>query len=313
MSKETGKLISTVQGLVWHHNFLFSDSFVGFLNLLPEAAIISDTSGRVLISNKIAQDILGYSKEEFLKLKIEDLVPPEIRKVHPKLRNLFFEHPTSRFIESREFKLAACRRDGTIFPMESSLFAIHTDKGVFAVNLLRDITEQKEHQEKMESYAFVDPITSLPNRRYFDIEIKHNMLHLSSKNQIGLLYIDLDNFKEINDKYGHNIGDKVLSVAAERLLQSVRGKDVVARIGGDEFLIMVYPASAANYLEKIAQRIIDACTTDISIDKINLNLSMSIGITIANPDDKDVKTLISRADKAMYKAKNSGGNKYYFE
>ena len=218
--------------MLWHYDFLFSDSFVEFLNLLPEAALISDTKGNILLSNMVAQRLFGFSRDEFLTCKVEDLVPDAIREVHPKLRKMFFEHPKPRFIESRDIELCASKKDGSVFPMESSLFAIKTDKGLLAINLIRDITQQKLEQKKIESYAFVDSITNLPNRRYFDTAINHNLLNVSDKQAVGLLFVDVDKFKNINDKYGHSTGDMVLKVVAERLLKSVRGKDIVARIGG---------------------------------------------------------------------------------
>ena len=195
--------------------------------------------------------------------------------------------------------------------MESSLFAIKTDKGLLAVNLIRDITQQKLEQKKIEGYAFVDPITNLPNRRYFDAAIKHNLLSVSEKRSIGLLFIDVDKFKFINDKYGHSTGDLVLKIIAERLIKSLRGKDVVARIGGDEFIVMVYPLSNNDYLEKIAQRILNVFQDEVTIAKNTLTIHVSIGITATNSADTTSTILVNRADKAMYQAKNTGGNQFY--
>ena len=126
-----------------------------------------------------------------------------------------------------------------------------------------------------------------------------------------MLFIDVDKFKFINDKYGHSTGDLVLKIIAERLIKSLRGKDVVARIGGDEFIVMVYPLSNNDYLEKIAQRILNVFQDEVTIAKNTLTIHVSIGITATNSADTTSTILVNRADKAMYQAKNTGGNQFY--
>ncbi|MDF1646576.1 MAG: sensor domain-containing diguanylate cyclase [Legionellaceae bacterium] len=293
----------------WDHAFLTSKNFINFLQLVPEAVILSTESGEIILTNQVAQKLFQYTKTDFLQINIDDLVPDKIKAIHPKLRASFFENPTPRYLESRELQLSAQRKDGSTFPMESSLFAIQTDKGPIAVNLLRDISLQKADEAQMTQYAFVDTVTNLPNRRYFDDHIKR----LASKVQrdkatLGLLYIDLDKFKPINDNYGHDIGDLILKTISSRLSQVLRAEDLIARVGGDEFILTIFPIPEQHYLDTIAKRILAACNQSIDIKNKQYQLSASIGIAFNTSSLFDEQKLIQLADKAMYHAKEQGGN-----
>lgn len=296
--------------ICWDYNFLFSKQFISFLDLIPEAAILSNETGEVIIANSTAQKLFGLSKERFLKAVIEDFVPENIRKFHTKLRKSFFKDPKPRYMEGRNLELLACKSDGSYFPMESALFAIHTDRGLIAVNLIRDVSEKNKENRKITEYAFVDTLTNLANRRYFDKTIAKNLIRASKHKQMfALLYIDLDNFKPINDERGHTVGDKVLKIVAKRLSSSIRDVDFLARVGGDEFAIMLYPYTNEALLTKLANRVIRACQKPIKIDGVVINISASIGICITDGHDS-AENIISCADNAMYKAKEKGGSTY---
>jgi diguanylate cyclase (GGDEF)-like protein/PAS domain S-box-containing protein len=293
----------------WTFSFLVSKAFVGFLDLIPEAAILSNEAGDIVLTNITAQTFFQYSKDEFLKHSIEDLVSEKIRAIHPKMHAYFFENPEPRFLNARDLELYACRKDGSEFPMESALFAIQTDKGPLAVNLLRDISEQKKFDQQISEYAFVDTLTNLPNRRYFN-EILERDISKACRHQekLGILFIDLDKFKPINDTHGHHIGDLVLKEISTRLTHILRVEDLLARIGGDEFIITVFPVSKPHYLDTVAMRILEACHKPMLIENKTLQLSASIGISINNARALDGQNLIDLADKAMYHAKRRGGN-----
>ena len=309
MPDKTKRLIKNTSNAHWDFSFLMSESFISFLDLIPEATILSTESGEIILTNKTAQELFQYSKHEFLQLTIEDLVPQKIRSFHPKLRANFFACPESRFLEGRELELAACKKNGTEFPMESALFALQTDKALIAVNLLRDISNQKKDVQQITEYAFVDTLTNLPNRRYFD----DNLQRVASKAQrdqkaLGFLYIDLDGFKPINDNHGHDIGDLVLREVSARLAQRIRTEDLLARVGGDEFILTVFPVSERHYLDTVANRILQAFNQPITIDTQQFQLSASIGISINQSHPLDAQKLVKSADKAMYQAKKQGGN-----
>ncbi len=240
-------------------------------------------------------------------------MPEKIRAIHPKLRASFFEEPDPRFLDSRDLELSAQKKDGSLFPMESALFAIQTNKGPIAVNLLRDISTQKANEEKISEYAFVDALTNLPNRRYFDDHIKR-IVSKARRDEVSLavLYIDLDKFKPINDTYGHDIGDLVLQTISTRLSSLLRTEDLIARVGGDEFILTIFPVPEQAYLDKIAERILTACNKPMTIENKQYQLSASIGIALDTSQKLDEQQLINTADKAMYQAKKQGGNCFIY-
>jgi diguanylate cyclase (GGDEF)-like protein/PAS domain S-box-containing protein len=297
----------------WTFEFIMSKAFINFLDLIPEVVIVSTESGEIIITNRIARQLFQYSGDEFRQCTIEDLVPKKIRAMHPKLRADFFENPEPRFLDSRKLKLFACKKDGSDFPMESALFSIKTDKGQLAVNLLRDITEQKNDEKKITEYAFVDTITNLPNRRYFDDYIKRKASEARrTAITLGLLYIDLDLFKPINDSHGHDVGDLVLQEISNRISSTLRTEDLLARVGGDEFVLTIYPVTHSKYLETLANRILNICSQPLLIKQQSLQLSVSIGISFNQSTEFDEQHLIKSADKAMYQAKKQGGNCFVY-
>jgi diguanylate cyclase (GGDEF)-like protein/PAS domain S-box-containing protein len=297
---------------LWPANFLSSSTFVEFINLMPEAAIFSNEDGKIILTNVIAQTLFQYSEKEFKTITIEDIVPQTIRDIHIKFRKFFFGNPAPRFLEGRGLDLSACKKDGTSFPMESALFAIKTEEGTIAVNLLRDVSSQKEDQAKISEYAFVDALTNLPNRRYFDANLKRNAAKTRRHDQtLALLFIDLDHFKPINDNDGHEIGDNVLRTIADRLANTIRDEDFLARIGGDEFIIMLYPVKDIMAVNKTCERLLTACRAPIHINNKTFVISASIGAGTNSSNVFQENQLLSEADKAMYIAKEKGGDQYY--
>lgn len=167
-----------------------------------------------------------------------------------------------------------------------------------------DITVRKQLEEKAWHQAFHDMLTGLPNRQLFteilDVSLAH---HSRNSKMLGLMFIDLDQFKAINDTYGHHIGDKVLIEFAKNLKKCIRGEDVAARLGGDEFLILLPEIRKKKSAIAVADRILNSSREPLIIGDISINISPSIGISIFPLDGETVDTLIKSADSAMYKAK----------
>ena len=249
--------------------------------MIPDAVIFSDESGQIILTNKTAQQLFQYSETEFLHCNIEMLVPKATKKIHPSLREAFFKNPKPRHLDAYKLNLSAIKKDGSEFSMESALFPLKTENGLLAVNLLRDISIQKKEHQVIEKYAFIDALTGLPNRRYFDDHLqRHAAKARRNQEQLGFLYIDLDKFKPINDNYGHEMGDFVLRTIAARMSQNTRMDDILARIGGDEFALLIYPMTDSDYLNKIAKRLLKACNLPIATQQLSFQLSASIGISV---------------------------------
>lgn len=179
--------------------------------------------------------------------------------------------------------------------------------------LIADITERKEAERRIERLAHYDTITDLPNRALFFDRLRHAMKYANRNDKnLALFFLDLDNFKEVNDSLGHEAGDKLLKQAAGRIRRCVRGSDTVARIGGDEFTVILHDVSGAEAASFVARKVLKEISAPIFIDEIELVVSASIGVSIYPTDAGDEDTLVRHADTAMYVAKKLGKNRYQF-
>ncbi|MBC7964132.1 MAG: EAL domain-containing protein, partial [Steroidobacteraceae bacterium] len=181
------------------------------------------------------------------------------------------------------------------------------------IETLEDITERKRYEEQLEYQANHDGLTSLTNRNLLSDRIRQAMLmSRRNHNELAVFFVDLDNFKFINDSLGHDIGDMLLKIAAERLSGCVRSGDTVARRGGDEFVIVVSDQSVSDHATLIAGKMLELIAQPFRIDGHELVITCSIGISIFPRDGEDVQSLIKNADVAMYRAKEQGRNTFQF-
>ncbi|MFA7060100.1 MAG: diguanylate cyclase, partial [Pedobacter sp.] len=181
------------------------------------------------------------------------------------------------------------------------------------IETFEDITERKRYEEQLEYQANHDGLTSLPNRNLLTDRIRQTMLMSSrNHNEVAVFFVDLDNFKFINDALGHDIGDMLLKIVAERLAGCVRSGDTVARQGGDEFVIVISDQTISNYATLIAGKMLEMIAQPFQIKEHELVITCSIGISIFPRDGEDVHELIKNADVAMYRAKEQGRNTFQF-
>jgi len=182
-----------------------------------------------------------------------------------------------------------------------------------AIETLEDITERKRYEEQLEYQANHDDLTSLPNRNLLTDRIQQAILmSRRSRNEVAVFFVDLDNFKFINDSLGHDVGDRILKIIAERLTGCVRSGDTVARQGGDEFILVISNQSASDQANIIANKVLKLISQPFRIDEHELVITCSIGISIFPRDGEDVQTLIKNADVAMYRSKAQGRNTFQF-
>ena len=175
-----------------------------------------------------------------------------------------------------------------------------------------DVTEQHKHEEMIRHLARHDALTDLPNRVLFGEEMAKIEARIKRQETIAVLCVDLDNFKAINDTFGHAVGDGVLIAAANRLRDSSRETDVVARLGGDEFAIVAGPIEDPKHIALIAARIVNTLAQPMTIDGKQIELGASVGIAVAPVDGMDADTLLRNADLALYRAKSDGRGTYHF-
>lgn len=177
--------------------------------------------------------------------------------------------------------------------------------------IFSDITQSKNDEERIKRLAYYDSLTNLPNRRLFEDRLDMALaLARRQNNTLALLFVDMDDFKAVNDTYGHHAGDEMIRHCAEQLNSVIRDSDTVARIGGDEFVVLSQSVGNGEQLEELAQRLLQAASTAIDIDNASIRPSISIGAALYPDQGVDKRTLMRNADRAMYEAKERGKNQY---
>lgn len=206
------------------------------------------------------------------------------------------------------------------FSQDLSLQPLPTERGDELGKLARDIRAMQEkilaqiielntNQQELQRMAHNDPLTGLPNRRLFFDRLEHAISNAERSGKLlGLLYVDLDHFKEINDNHGHAAGDEVLSNVAHLLVSVTRSGDTVARLGGDEFVILFDEVESRETLMAIAQKLLSLLQNRLLIDGKDLQVRASLGVSLYPQDGSDAQTLLQNADRAMYNSKRSGRN-----
>ncbi|HZX30428.1 MAG TPA: EAL domain-containing protein [Rhodocyclaceae bacterium] len=275
-----------------------------------EAIMITDAKNRIVSVNAAFQAITGYAREEVFGRD-------------PKFMGSgrhdadFFMAMWHCLQESGhwEGEIWDKRKDGSVYPKWLTIDTIRDEHGAIShhVAVFSDITERKASEDRIAFLAHHDPLTGLPNRLTLTLHLEH-AIEQAKRDQmrIGLMFIDLDNFKRINDTLGHHIGDLLLCEVARRIRGVVRESDIVARIGGDEFVLVLERCQSPNDASSVAQKIIDELAEPFRFETLELHTSPSIGIGIYPDDGGDIETLMKNADAAMYHAKGLGRNNYQF-
>ena len=282
------------------------------LEMAAEGIVSIDTGGKLLSFNRAAQKIFGYSEAEVIGKNVSLLMPPPHRDNHDEYLSRYLQTGQAHVIgKTRE--LQGQRKDGMPFPMELSVTEVKFGDAHFFTAVLRDVSEQKLALKRIEQLAHYDELTHLPNRSLlYDRLGQAITMAKRNRSNIALMYIDLDGFKTVNDTMGHHMGDLLLVQTAERLRLCVRESDTLARIGGDEFTILLNDAHERENVERVAKKIIHSIAQPFYLEGQAAHIGASVGIA-RYPDDAPTNgTLLIVADKAMYAAKAAGKNTYRF-
>lgn len=184
---------------------------------------------------------------------------------------------------------------------------IESDDGPLVVSVIRDITEKERAEQSLRDLAFSDPLTGVANRALLDERIKAAMTTSRRYGDLlGVAFMDIDDFKPVNDRYGHEFGDRALCVVADRLVACVREEDTVARVGGDEFVIVFPRIVSAEALEAVGMKLVDAVAAPIDLAGERIQISASVGLSLYDSSFDDHQSIVARADLAMYEAKRAG-------
>ncbi len=282
------------------------------VEMAAEGIVSIDTQGKILSFNRAAQKIFGYSEAEIIGQNVRLLMPSPHRENHDGYLSHYLQTGQTHMLgKTRE--LDALRKDGSTFPMELSVTEMKLGDTQFFTAMLRDISEQKLVQQRIEQLAHYDDLTHLPNRSLFYDRLGQAITMAKRKHRsIALLFMDLDGFKQVNDTLGHHFGDALLGKVAERLSLLVRESDTLARLGGDEFTLIMSEPPGREAAALVAQKIIDSIGQPFDLDGNTVYIGVSVGIAIY-PDDATARgALLIVADKAMYAAKAAGKNTFRF-
>jgi diguanylate cyclase (GGDEF)-like protein/PAS domain S-box-containing protein len=238
-----------------------------------------------------------------------------ISLIYDELRNPgVFQDMQKNLSESDSFscELSILKSNAQFFPALMVVDAIRHNQvsNLHYLLLLMDISEQKQRESELRFYSEVDPLTNLGNRKFL-LQSLENAINAANRFNytVGLMFLDLDGFKQINDRFGHGEGDKVLLEVAQRLRHCVRQVDSVARLGGDEFVVILNGTST-EMIDVTAKRIIDFLTITVTDQTSALQVSASIGISLYPQDSKNPLVLLKYADEAMYKEKSKGKRQF---
>ncbi|GAO36866.1 hypothetical protein SCT_2281 [Sulfuricella sp. T08] len=280
---------------------------------LGDGVYVLNRNGQLTFMNKAAEHLLGWTEAELLGQNAHEVfhyqkpdgshVPvcdcPVYQSMH--------SGETYRILEDY-----FTRKDGTLFPVSFVAAPLHRGGEITgSVAAFQDITERKQAEARIHHMAHHDMLTGLPNRILLADRL---VLALAQARRYGrlltLIFLDLDHFKQINDTLGHDVGDELLKAVAARLVECVREADTVARMGGDEFVILLPETAKAGDAEIVARKVIEAVNLPLSIGSYELHITTSVGIALYPRDGEETQTLMKNADTAMYRAKESGRNGY---
>lgn len=277
--------------------------------------VTTDPAGKVSYLNLVAERMTGWSREDALGQPLADV----FRIIDGATREVAINPAQRAIAENRTVGLAAdcvlVRRDGVEFAIEDSAAPIHDRNGrvTGAVIVFHDVSESRAMAEKMAYLAQHDFLTGLANRSLLTERLARAIgLAKRHQKQVALLFVDLDDFKRINDTMGHTMGDQLLKLVADRLVTCVRSTDTVCRQGGDEFVILLAEIEQIQDAANVADKLIAALAEPQHVGEHAFTVTLSVGISVYPDDSHDVDTVMKNADTAMYQAKASGRNNYKF-
>ncbi|KAF0218365.1 MAG: sensory box/GGDEF family [Geobacteraceae bacterium] len=285
------------------------ERLLNFIDTTNDLIHSSTPDGKFIYVNHAWQQALGYRLEELAGILLWELIPSFNRFQFMKELKLMMEGGNEYLLETMFLT-----REGREVMVEGNVTCSYENGQPAAVwGIFRDITDRKKVQEQLYHLAHYDNLTNLPNRVLFVDRLKQAKAHANrAKTHMAVLFLDMDRFKIINDTLGHPVGDKLLQSLAKRLVLCVREIDTVARIGGDEFIIVLENLKEVSDAEKIACKVLATLSAPHMIDEHELFITASIGISMYPDDDEDLDNLIKKADVAMYAAKGQGNNTLRF-
>lgn len=300
------------------------------IDTIPDPVFVKDKEHRWIILNQTYCNFIGYPLETLMEKSDYDIFPQQEAESFWNQDELVFQTGET---QEKEEELTDAFGTTHWVSTKKSLYK-DTAGNLFLVGILRDITERKLAEQELRQstaeltrsnrelklsedrlryLAYHDPLTGLANRKQFHERLSQSIEWARSNNElVGLMFLDLDGFKQVNDTLGHDVGDQLLKVVAQRLVGCLRSSDIVSRLGGDEFTVILPGIIQAEYAAIVADKILETLSNVFVLNDHNVFVTVSIGISIYPLDGETEETLIKQADTAMYRAKKSGRNQHKF-
>ncbi len=279
------------------------------MQVANEGIMVTDADSHIIAVNPAFSRITGYSEAESLGQRPQDLLGSGRQD------DDFYARMWEEMERTGQWsgELVNRRHDGSLFDQGMTIVRVLDSQGTVShyVATFSDISERKFHERELQYQAQHDPLTRLPNRLLFYDRLQQAMAHCQRSGEtMALLFVDLDGFKPINDELGHDVGDQVLRQVAARLRQSTRGEDTVARVGGDEFLLILSAMNTPESGREVAAKVLEALALPMMIGGRELQISASAGLVFNRGESLHLDEFIRLADQAMYRAKAAGRNCY---
>ena len=277
-----------------------------------DAFIAFDEHFSVQEWNGQAERLLGWTRSEMLGRSLADaILAPDMRAARQIGMKEFLELGDSAMV-NRRAEIEVLRRDGVSVPVEVSVGHVKRRTGHLFIAFMHDITVRRTLHASLESMALKDTLTDLPNRRALMHKLPEALARAGRTGKpLAVFFLDLDGFKGINDRYGHDAGDELLRILAQRIVSTVRRTDTVARLAGDEFIVLLDMLAARDDAVEVARKLLAMLVEPFALAAATVQLSGSIGIAMHEPDSSEqADTLLGRADAAMYEAKKGGKSRF---
>ncbi len=281
-----------------------TDFMQAVINAAPTPIFYKDAEGRYLGCNKAFEKYIGLSRDQLIGRSVFELFDADLARIYFEADKALFDKKGTQIYEAKVDYADGTTRD----VMFHKAYFHAEDEGIDGiVGSILDITERKKAEKSLEQLALTDSLTGLDNRYSLMKSLEHALLRQNRQNSIlAFFMLDLDGFKQINDSYGHPAGDALLVEVAQKLKSHLRESDVIARVGGDEFSVIIESLSSTESVIPLVNNIIAEFSKPLIVDNKSLSIGISIGIAVSSSSGCSSEEIVKQADAALYRVKESG-------
>ena len=282
------------------------------ISSVGEGIVMVNEESQIASFNQAASEIFGYRPGDVLGMPVTMLMPLDLRPQFDAAMRHYLQTGQAALMGRPNVEMMGMRKDGSLFALELTASETRQGQRRVIVGVVRDITQRKQSEERLLFLAQFDILTGLPNRALLMDRLKGAVLRATrTRDALAVMSIDVDAFRSINDRLGHHAADVLLRQFAERLRLAVRKSDTVARLSGDQFMVILeglhYPIIDAR---DVAEKILSTMLTPFDLGGHSVEITASIGMALHSSTDTDIDSLLRRADEALQRAKSSGRNRW---